>query len=648
VQTLLAFAVIGFVMAFYLATPVLLGRAELGSTTEYKYPNQTSAPSSVNVRIVLSLLGQSLDPADVNRLSNMLKGVGGLPVDNDDVLGRYIKTMANFTDSLVRIDSGLQSARAEIASGRLDLAAAELGRLNGLTSESRRLLRSLYSLLDRVGRIYGIDTSNQLVKIQSLDSLLQYYSTEIDYLGSALNPAQGTIQTVLITNASKREVLVSENVLVYGILEMQNNTLIAGRNVTVSWGQYETTLTTDSTGKFAANVSFPIGSPSGLTPVRVAYRPEGIDLDIFLPSSSTVEIQVLYESSYLKADISPKTVKPLDTIFLTGNLSTVAGRPLENRTLILALDGDGLGSTVTGLNGSFRSDFSVPGNLANGTHTVSVIFQASNDFVQSANATLPFTLVRVASETRLSLGDRFAVSGMGLTVSGTVSYENNGSPLEFPNPSGIARIYIDGVPHGYVSVKDNGIFASVIQLPVGLSFGSHSIMVQYEPEAPWVEGSRAQTQIYVFNTPLMMASVGIVVIVAFVYVAIRKRSTARAILEVSEEPLEERGAEVKFSESNLLAKVGAQEDNRSKIRMAFNAAREIIKHGVGEEPQEHETASEYLSRISKVVPSLMTSLTCLVELFELAEYSPLEIDRKHAQHAERLLLELRDQVERVK
>jgi hypothetical protein len=218
--------------------------------------------------------------------------------------------------------------------------------------------------------------------------------------------------------------------------------------------------------------------------------------------------------------------------------------------------------------------------------------------------------------------------------------------------SGSATIYLDNVLYTNVSVKDDGTFLSNIQLPMGLSFGSHSIKAQYTPNEPWIQCSEVTVQILAYNTHIILFAVGAILAVSSLAVYMRVRSKRAAITPpftlTTPAFLEKSLLHQQYSSKDLISAIGAERDLASKVLSAYHLAQTLICLGLGEAPRESETHLEYLSRVTKRAPDLKSTLRCLVELFELAEYSPYPIDSGQSEEATEILLKLRQEMTVVK
>ena len=128
----------------------------------------------------------------------------------------------------------------------------------------------------------------------------------------------------------------------------------------------------------------------------------------------------------------------------------------------------------------------------------------------------------------------------------------------------------------------------------------------------------------------------------------RKAALHREALTAQPIKRERDGVSEEFSRNNLIAALEAQTSTRSKIKTAYGLAQLMISKSLGIDLRASETSSEFLLRISEAEPSLKGSLSRIVELFELAEYSPYPLEAHDAMEATEGLLKLREKLENVK
>ncbi len=620
---------------------------------EYQFSARTAEePHAQDIEAVLKALAGTIDPANLNFLRDRLKNIVRLPSVDEDLFGQYIRTLSNFTDGMIQIDTKLQTARKSVASGNTIRALAEVQQLKELRNKGKGLLDSLYSSLDRIDSQYKIDTTPQLEKVEELELRFQSYSDEIDQLSSRLETQQGLTETSLILSASRTEVFVGEFVLVYGLLRTENGTALSGRNITIAWESDQITVSSNVEGRFQASINFSSGFPSGVTYIDANFEPEGQDRAIYLPSSSRLQIQVVYRPSILIAEIYPTKVKPLDFVYVRGNLSADGQQALANRMIIVELDRALLGNMTTSSSGLFWFRFSTPPNINNGTHVVTVVFNATQDVVAPSNATLPLIVELVGTQTSVVLDRSWVFSGMRFILAGNVAYINATFDEAASSRSGNLTIYVSDIPYGNVTVGDDGTFATAIQIPLTLSFGSYSIKVQYAPSRPWLQNSTATVQVSVYNTPLIvLAGVGGVSAVSVIaYLARRNRRARMLTVPVSEPtaPKELVLAE-EYSREALISALHDETDDSSRVRRAYSLAVALIAEKLGEAPRESETHWEYFAKVSKAASDTVKArFKRLSELFEFAEYSPYPIGSSQSNEAMDILLQLREEIQTVK
>ncbi len=110
----------------------------------------------------------------------------------------------------------------------------------------------------------------------------------------------------------------------------------------------------------------------------------------------------------------------------------------------------------------------------------------------------------------------------------------------------------------------------------------------------------------------------------------------------------ERAPVEEFSVESLISAIKVEGLHAARIRKSYILAQAIINRRTGEAPRNSETHWEYFFRVTKSMPKITDTLKRLVELFELAEYSPYPIESAQSREATEILLELREEIETVK
>jgi Domain of unknown function (DUF4129) len=609
--------------------------------------------SASEIEALLATFGQTKNFSDLGILHGKLAGVIQVNSGND-LIGEYTKTLFDLSGNLSAVQTRVQTVRSYLTSGDRKDASALVGELEQRREQSGILLQSLRSLLKRIGEQYQIDTTSQLTRLNTLSQLYNEYSTQIGQLTSELNTQSVLIQTVLSLNSSVGEAFVGQSLRVFGTLETANGTALENRTLTILWGSNRVAIKSTSHGYFEENASFPIGTLPGFATIQATYEPSGPDKLLYLGSTAQVRVQLFYEPTTITAKIAPVSSRPLDSVTVWGNLRTTHGqKPLENRTLILQLDETSLKNMLTDKSGFFFFSFIVPRTISNGTHTVEVVFNATNDIYAPSNATLPFNAEILATQTQILLDRTTILSGMSLTLNGTVSYVNATYSNETAPPSGNVTVYIDNVAYANATLNSQGSFISRVQVALAASHGAHSILIQYYPDRPWIENSQSIVSFNVISVPIVVLAVSVIAIASVLATyAVRRNKRKTTLLEraLVTKPIiqEQAGLSEEFSRSNLIAALDAEADKGSNVRTAYRLAQLMISTKLGIDPRNSETPSEYGLRIDEAAPRLKDSLTRLVELFELVEYSPYPIEPDAARKAREKLLELRDELENVK
>jgi hypothetical protein len=196
-----------------------------------------------------------------------------------------------------------------------------------------------------------------------------------------------------------------------------------------------------------------------------------------------------------------------------------------------------------------------------------------------------------------------------------------------------------------VTLKDDGSFATTIPLPLWLPVGAHFLRVMYVPNEPWVIGSQSTMRVLAFSTPLLiliMAAASTVPLLGGY--AVRRRRVAPVVVTLPQPIGQKPTIEEELHVENEIAAIKAEKDHAVKIRKTFHLVQAIIEEKTGEAPRDSETHWEYFSRVTDTRPHIREALDRLVNLFELAEYSPYLLETRESEEALRVLLSLIEEI----
>ncbi len=648
-RTLAAVLIVALALpVFFVAAPWVAASISPQMPREYEYSRAQLRVSDAQIQSILRSLALTMSPDEMSRLRDRLKDTAQLPFNKEDPLVRYVRSLSDFSDLMVQMDTLINDARAALSLGDIPRAEADLKQLKDLRDQAGALLRSLPGILGEGGTYYKIDTTVQLQKLEELSDLFQSYAEQIDQLAFEVKEQEGRILTKLSLNSSRPEVFVEEPFLVYGLLRLENETYLAGKSVTISWGTgAAVTAVTDATGAFSVSMSFPVGFRAGSVFIEARFDPQGPDSFVYIPSMAELAVNVMYYPTMILAAISPVNAKPLDSVEIQGNLTTHEGAPLGYRVIQLDVDGTSIGSTTTDFFGQFIFTFSVPDTLENGTHHMSVAFTAEGDRYASSNLTLPFTVGSLTTQLEVAADRTSLFSGTELTLDGMVSI-TNGSLWKF----GYVSVFLDDAFYANIAVSENGSFLSILKVPIGVPIGAHIVRMEYHPNESWVQSSQATIELFIYNTPLIVLAAGGILTASSLttYTVMRKRRLSPLKREQTQHPVpvEKPLPREEYSVDRLASVVQAESSDAEKVRRSYRLAQTLIGNGLDVAVRDSETHWEYFSRVVDKEPSLKDSFKRLSELFELAEYSPYPTGDAQAKEATEILLKLREKIEAVR
>jgi len=591
----------------------------------------------------LAAIEQLTNPSDITSLrAQATLGTSNLP-SQDPVL-RYLQTLANFSTNMQQIKSGLQAAQTYKQTGDQNNAIAEVNHVVALRNETGSLISNMYSLLNAFQSQPNVN-QNQIedirFRIDGLQRLYIEYSVDIDQLKSQLTPKTA----FLSISSSSGTVFVDEPLQVSGRLQTRNGTVLTQRNVTITWGSNRTIVLTDSNGNYTANIVFAPGFSSGPALIHATFQPNGPDAAQLVRTITSAVVEVAYYPTEVLANISPQSALPLDPITIMGNLSTVTGMPLENRTLHLRLDNNPVGNVTTQTQGVFLYTFQVPSAVTNGNHTLQVAFSPNAEIYAPSTLNVPLVVQRERITVHVEASSTSLLSGTGLTVNGRAAFNNKTSQGTF---QGNLTVFLDGGPYRSFAVRDDGTFSLTLPIPLSADFGRHAIDIVYVPVDPRIDSSTDTVGIYVYNTPIVaVIAAAAVLATGSPLIATRKRHRVKPEIEVppslqsvAYQEIQPRLPVLEW-EGGLKA-LDAETNASKRIALCYRLAEIFISNKLNDRVRDTETHREFYRRVVGLKPFLEGDLRGLVELFELAEYGPYRMRTSQGTEAEGRLAKIRD------
>jgi hypothetical protein len=618
------------------------------SASGSRYSNAlVSNPSSA---AALAAMEQLTSPGTILNPQSLQVTLGTSNLPSQDPITKYLRALSNVSSNLQQMQSGLQDAQTSLASGNTPSTTAQVNHLLALRNQTGTLINTLYTLLGQVQSQHNADP-NQVQDIrQRIGELQRLYvedSLEIDQLNVEITP-----RTVLLNIAlSNSTVLVDTALQVDGSLQTHNGTILPQRNVTITWGSNATTVPTSSNGHFIDTIIFPPGYSSGLTFIQASFQPQGPDATRYIPTKTSTVVQVIYPPTQITSEIFPQSALPLDSVSVNGRLTTLAGKPLGNRNLQIQLDNSPIGNASSDINGKFLFTFQVPGTTPNGKHTLQILFQPVSEILAPSNSTLTLAVQRETTKIQTTSATANILSGMGLTVRGVVAFNN--SATSQGTLSGSATALLDGIPVANSKIADDGAFSLTVPISFTSSFGRHSVEIVYSAGDPRVNTAVEIIPVRVYNTPTILA---VTAALASGVLVVRRRG--RRVGRVTTELIEGTGepgipvggalpGTAPFETTQLdwedaLKAIGAEKNASKKIIMCYRVARTFVSKMLNERRKESETHMEFYRHVAEAKPWAKDDLRDLVDLFELAEYSPYEIVPSEGIQAEKRLKKIHE------
>jgi len=618
-------------------------------TSGSRYSNAgVSNPSSA---AALSAMEQLTSPGTILTPRSLQVSLGTSNLPSQDPITKYLRALSNVSSNLQQMQLGLQAAQTSLASGNTPSTTAQVNHLVALRNQTGTLINTLYTLLGQVQTQHNVPQSQVQDIRQRIGELQRLYvedSLEIDQLNVEITP-----RTVLLNIAPSNSIVLVDTALqVDGNLQAHNGTILPQRNVTITWGSNATTVPTDSNGHFIDTIVFPPGYSSGLTFIQAAFQPTGPDATQYIPTKTSTVVQVIYPPTQITSEIFPESALPLDSVSVNGSLTTLTGKPLENRTLRIQLDNNPLGNVSSDINGYFLFTFQVPGATANGKHILQILFEPVSESLAPSNSTLTLVVQREATKIQTASATANVLSGMVLTVRGVVAFNNSATNSQ-GTLSGNATALLDGLPVANSRIADGGAFSLTVPIRFISSFGKHSVEIVYSADDPRVNTAVEIILVRVYNTPIIIAITAALASGVFV---VRRRG--RGVGRVTTELIEGTGepgmlvgealpGTAPFKTTPLdwedaLKAIVVEKNASKKIIMCYRIARTFVSNQLNERRKESETHMEFYRHVVESRPWTKDDLRVLVDLFELAEYSPYEIVPSEGIQAEKRLKKIHD------
>lgn len=633
---------------FFVATSEIGGAPTSGLGSRYSN-SPVSKPSS---EAALAAMEQLTNPGYIPNSKSLQVSLGTSNLPSQDPIVQYLRALSNVSSNLQQMRVGLQATQTSLASGNTPATTAEVNHLLALRNQTGSLINTLYTLLGQVQSQHHVDPTqvrNIRQRIDELQRVYVEYSLEIDGLKVEITP-----RTVLLDFAlSNSTVLIDTSVLVDGHLYTHNGTILPQRNVTITWASNDTTVLTDSNGQFTDTIVFPPGFSSGLTFIQASFQPKGPDAALYILTKTSTVVQVIYPPTRIVSEVSPESVLPLDSVNVNGSLTTLNGEPLQNRTLRFQLDNSPLGNVSSDINGNFLFTFQVPGATPDGAHNLQILFEPGSEILAPSNSTLYFAVQREAAKIQTGSVTANVLSGLGLTVRGVVAFNNSATNSQ-GTLAGNATALFDGIPVAYSKIADDGSFSLMVSIPFTSSFGRHLVEIVYASDDPRVDTAISIIPIRVYNTPVIIA---VSVALASSIIVVRRRGrrvgrlTTELIGEITEEPTVSVGEALPRSlpfrtmsldwEDTLRA-IDAEKNASKRIIMCYRVAQTFVSNQLKERLKESETHMEFYRRVVESRPWTKNDLRVLVDLFELAEYSPYEIAASEGIQAQKRLKKIHE------
>ncbi|WP_336343278.1 transthyretin-like family protein [Halalkalicoccus ordinarius] len=262
------------------------------------------------------------------------------------------------------------------------------------------------------------------------------------------------VATELTVTAANEAISFTEPLEAEGRLVTAEGEPIANQEVAFEIGEQTVTTTTDANGEFAFAYR-PTALPLNTTSLEIEYRPA--PSSAYASASTTVPVSV--EQSQPEMTIEPPSQPAAfgDELAVAGTVG-VNGIGAPGVPVVITADGERIGQTTTGADGTFEFSGTIPAAVAAGDVTVRASLPLDGQALTAAETTGSVTIEE--TESQLSLTATGADDGETITASGRLATADDRPVANQP-----VRILVDGTTVGTVETDETGEYEATVDAP---------------------------------------------------------------------------------------------------------------------------------------------------------------------------------------
>lgn len=595
--------------------PILLFVASPFFAAANTYPRQVDpsviqeqSPGSFGLLTFYSGLANMIYSGNFSYAIKQLNATGfvHIPAQLQYIYLRFNSLMTQAAQQLQQVNSSISEIRQSILSGKLTAANSTLSQAYFTLSLANVTIQQLKSAAPQFESGFGVPSG----QIQKQISLLAQSAS--NYL-SILNQFRSQIQNIfddlatdrafatnLKLQASSYSVMLGQSLTLYGNLTTSKGLPIENRSIEISSSiMPKIYTTTDSRGSFSITIDLPYVYVRDASFIA-SYTPSKSDAGSFLGSTSN-EVFVALKFYNVSISLStPSVALPGSFITVNGTFSSSNSSYHSAPQVRINAFGEDFFANITGAR--FSADIQVPYSIADGAYTI----QASTyplQLLAPSSASAQLVVKRLQPSLLINAPD-FVIGGETLFLAGK-AIASNGSSLGYSNITVIlaSRSFT-------VNADASGNFRLYIPVSFTVSTGAGQMYILVQPKQAWAASSTLRYSLIAMS-PLTVILPGVIILLGML---IYTRRGVHAPFE-----LETKREEEKARFKGHAVKIEGGKLERSQAAKAYFTVLEALS-SKGLSVQKSETPREYLTRVSRNIPSIAEDFHALTNTFEEEVY----------------------------
>ncbi|MCW4018904.1 MAG: hypothetical protein NWF00_09550 [Candidatus Bathyarchaeota archaeon] len=595
---------------------------------------------------ILSLISaQQYENASV--LTEQLAHIS-VPEDLSYIINRYNNLTQELIQVLKELRDTLDSASALLDQYRLDEASQALNRAGVLVAKAQILLEDLQDATSTLSQRIGVFAAPAESKIRQayneLQNLLQRLNDLINQYHDLLRRINSQAEEIKLGNLKSTTLSLNLNTtscFVGGFVSASGRLTSNGENLQnrgvklLLDGEQIGNAATSADGSYQAVIQIPYKYVQSVI-IQALYTPAGSDKGVYLASSNSVSVTVLfYETSLIMT--TPSEGYPGLSLTANGKITSQEGTSLSEREVKLFFDGNTVGTAQTDSTGTVSIQFTVDSQTKTGQHKLTMIVSPKGVYAGTSQQRT-ISILKIASTITVN-APSFVVLPAEINVDGTVSSASK--PLKN------AEVTLS-LATTTVTVKslEDGSFNATLTVPLNAVFaGAQELNVTVKPSESWQASTKTQVNIFLISSANVgfasaaFVSVGVVFYMRFVRSKPKKseKKDTRAVEITPQLQPEDASADLISSKPEFQF-----EGAKGKVLEEYNEALRTVETVTQSSLEPQMTLREFLKKVKPKLRGASEAFTALTSIAERALYSPFVPETEDIQKAEALGATIRE------